>query len=207
MKNEKETRKNLLASAKAEFLEKGFMQASLRNICKNANVTTGALYFFFKDKEDLFAALVESPINMAYEMMIQHYQSEVELIKQGTLKKDDFAEDGAMAGQIIHMMYQHLDEFQLALTKSQGSRYENCVDRFVDITEQHYRMLADAISAQMGMEKIDDYTLHWISHMHIDTFVHMLTHERNEQTAIRHMQVSVRYFIAGWYGMFVKEQS
>ena len=37
------------------------MKASLRNICKEAGVTTGALYFFFKDKEDLFAALVEKP--------------------------------------------------------------------------------------------------------------------------------------------------
>ena len=58
MKNEKETRTKLLASAKKEFLTKGYMQASLRSICQNAGVTTGALYFFFQDKEDLFVALV-----------------------------------------------------------------------------------------------------------------------------------------------------
>ena len=43
MKNEKETKANLLASAKKEFMEKGYTQASLRNICKNAGVTTGYL--------------------------------------------------------------------------------------------------------------------------------------------------------------------
>lgn len=53
MKDEKETKSKLLASAKAEFLEKGYINASLRSICKNAGVTTGALYFFFRDKEDL----------------------------------------------------------------------------------------------------------------------------------------------------------
>ena len=46
----KETRKKLLECAKKEFLAKGYMKASLRNICKDAGVTTGALYFFFKDK-------------------------------------------------------------------------------------------------------------------------------------------------------------
>ena len=69
LKNEKETRENLLKSAKKEFLQKGFMQASLRNICKNAGVTTGALYFFFKDKEDLFANLVQEPLNQLYQLM------------------------------------------------------------------------------------------------------------------------------------------
>ena len=54
----KETRQHLLECAKREFLEKGYMKASLRNICKEAGVTTGALYFFFKDKEDLLAAAV-----------------------------------------------------------------------------------------------------------------------------------------------------
>ena len=56
MNDEKETRKKLQESAMQEFLEKGFMKASLRSICKNAGVTTGALYFFFQDKDDLFAS-------------------------------------------------------------------------------------------------------------------------------------------------------
>ena len=35
MKDEKETREKLLASARQEFLEKGYTQASLRSICNN----------------------------------------------------------------------------------------------------------------------------------------------------------------------------
>ncbi|MDE5680036.1 MAG: TetR/AcrR family transcriptional regulator, partial [Lachnospiraceae bacterium] len=45
MKEERETKENLIASAKAEFMEKGYVKASLRKICANAGVTTGALYF------------------------------------------------------------------------------------------------------------------------------------------------------------------
>ena len=53
-----ETRKQLISSAKAEFTDKGFAKASLRSICKKAGVTTGALYFFFKDKDELFCEVV-----------------------------------------------------------------------------------------------------------------------------------------------------
>ena len=62
MQNEKQTKKKLIECAKKEFIEKGFMKASLRNICKNAGVTTGAMYFFFKDKEELFESVVGSQL-------------------------------------------------------------------------------------------------------------------------------------------------
>ena len=42
---DKETKKKLLDSAKQEFLEKGYMKASLRTICKNAGVTTAPRIF------------------------------------------------------------------------------------------------------------------------------------------------------------------
>ena len=73
MKEDKETRNNLLQSARKEFTEKGYMKASLRTICKNAGVTTGALYFFFKDKDDLFDAVVGDTVNVIYNMMAGWY--------------------------------------------------------------------------------------------------------------------------------------
>ena len=42
-----------------EFLDKGFQGASLRQIVKNAGVTTGAFYGYFSSKEALFASIVE----------------------------------------------------------------------------------------------------------------------------------------------------
>ena len=62
----------MLICARAEFLEKGYQKASLRSICKKAGVTTGALYFFFQDKEDLFAAIVQPTIERVREIATQH---------------------------------------------------------------------------------------------------------------------------------------
>lgn len=56
--NEISTLDAILSAAKKEFSEKGFQSASLRKIVKDAGVTTGAFYGYYKSKEELFDALV-----------------------------------------------------------------------------------------------------------------------------------------------------
>ncbi len=251
MKDEKETRVRLLASAKAEFLEKGYMQASLRNICKNVGVTTGALYFFFEDKEDLFASLVEEPLHGVYGIMKAHYAEELRQLQsqqplqtqqspsqpqpqqlqqpqpqqlqqpqptqpqqlqqpQPTQPRPDAdrmktqgpVDDIAAAKEAIHYMYLYYDEFQLLLTKAQGSRFEQCVDQFVDISEKHYRAMADRYTELFGGKRVGDNMIHWMAHMQIDMFVHMLTHEESEEEALSCMENAVKFMTAGWLGMF-----
>lgn len=48
----------ILNSAKREFLTKPYEQVSLREVCKQADATTGALYNRYKNKEELFEAVV-----------------------------------------------------------------------------------------------------------------------------------------------------
>ena len=55
---EASTHQQILDAGKKEFLLKGYLSASLRNIVKEAGVTTGAFYGYYKSKEDLFDALV-----------------------------------------------------------------------------------------------------------------------------------------------------
>ena len=53
------TLENIQQAALVEFLDKGFLGASLRQIVKNAGVTTGAFYGYFSSNEALIASLVE----------------------------------------------------------------------------------------------------------------------------------------------------
>lgn len=200
MKEDNATRQKLLASAKEEFLEKGFLKASLRNICKNAGVTTGALYFFFKDKEALFGALVEEPVQQLMEMMTRHYEGEaIEMLTTGT--KADFADDYNTMGMLLHYMYSYYDEFQLVITKSQGTRYEHCVDQCIELTEKHWKKIVSHLEQKVGKKILDDYTIHWFSHMQVDMFVNLLEHEPSEEAAVEHMEQIMKFLIAGWNGL------
>ena len=55
---EKEQRKShILDTARALLLEKGLTATSINQIAKRSELSIGAIYFYFKDKEEIFAAL------------------------------------------------------------------------------------------------------------------------------------------------------
>ena len=70
MDNTMTTLEKIHDSAKKEFLEKGFLGASLRNIVKYAGVTTGAFYGYYGSKEKLFDALVSEQYEHLMEMYV-----------------------------------------------------------------------------------------------------------------------------------------
>jgi AcrR family transcriptional regulator len=53
------TRRALLDSAGAAFVERGYAEASLDDIARGARLTKGALYHHFASKQDLFRAVFE----------------------------------------------------------------------------------------------------------------------------------------------------
>lgn len=201
MGEDKETRKKLLDSAGQEFLEKGYMKASLRTICKNAGVTTGALYFFFQDKEDLLKQLVEEPLKGLISRIESHFSEEMNMESASVSTHDDSADIRA-AREIVHFMYQHYDIFQILLTKSQGSIYEDITSRFADGIEKHYNALVEDMAEKFGVRKPDHYMIHWLSHIQIDAFIHLLTHEKDEEKAVRRIGEIVVYLVSGWNGLF-----
>jgi AcrR family transcriptional regulator len=54
-----DTRRKLIASARAAFAEKGFADTSMDDLTAAVGLTRGALYHNFGDKKGLFAAVVE----------------------------------------------------------------------------------------------------------------------------------------------------
>ena len=205
MSEDKETRKKLLDSAKQEFLDKGYMKASLRTICKKAGVTTGALYFFFQDKEDLLKNLVEEPLRGLSRIMQEHFSLELS-IEPGAVPIGENSEDIKASKEVVHFMYQNYDIFQILLTKSQGSMYEDIVSHFADVMEQHYNVLAQEIAKTCGVPEPDHYMIHWLTHMQIDAFIHLLTHEPEEERALGHIEEIVIYLLSGWNGLFYQKR-
>jgi TetR/AcrR family transcriptional regulator, mexJK operon transcriptional repressor len=57
--NESEGRERVLREAHALFIERGFAEVSMQQIADAAGMTKASLYYHFKDKEDLFAHVVQ----------------------------------------------------------------------------------------------------------------------------------------------------
>lgn len=204
LNNNKETKERLIESAFAEFTEKGYTKASLRKICADAGVTTGALYFFFKDKEDLFAAIVEYPFDELKKLLLGHFTAEKEIPLSEMYKHIDGDHD-ELSAALIHHLYANYDAFLLLLTKAQGSRFESCVDEMVEMTETAYRAVSESMARQLPNKRVNTYMLHWLSHMIIDAFVHLLTHEPNEKKAVGIMSRFMNFLVSGWIGLVFED--
>src|SRR6184192_207432 len=57
LEEKQEMHKRILNGARKVFLEKGYEQASMRNIANEINYSPGSLYFYFKDKSEIFHEL------------------------------------------------------------------------------------------------------------------------------------------------------
>jgi AcrR family transcriptional regulator len=54
-----ETKKNILEAARTVFVEHGYAQASMRIIAQKAGISVGALYLYFRNKEELHLTFVQ----------------------------------------------------------------------------------------------------------------------------------------------------
>ena len=198
MRADRETKEKLLASAKSEFLEKGYMKASLRKICANAEVTIGALYFFFKDKEVLFCSIVEKPLRDLLEMVGTHFAEDAQILSEpnGYTYLDGDHEE--LVQLLIRHLYANRDAFLLLLKKSQGTAFENCIDEVVGKIEKGYQVMAERMAEKTPGMQVNFYMLNWMTHMNIDAFIHLLTHELDEQKALSHMRRIIDYLVKGW---------
>lgn len=148
MSNEKSTTlKKILSAGKAEFLEKDFNSASLRNIVKTAGVTTGAFYGYFSGKEALFAALVEEHAKAIMNIFMSA-QEDFKKLPEEEKANHMGVESRTSLNKIVDYIYEHFDEFKLIICKSEGTSYENFIHNMVEIEVEETYQFIDALRSQ-----------------------------------------------------------
>lgn len=196
MKEEQGTRERLLESAQKEFYEKGYTKASLRRICSNVGVTTGALYFFFEDKEDLFGALVEEPVKGIYDILHRHFDEESEMLSQPSSYVHADGDHDIFAEALVRHLYDNYDAFILLLKKSQGSRYESFVDDVTAFLEKRYLEFMRHYAKEQHLPEPNPFFVHIIIHISVDLQVQLLQHEKDVEKAVA-IQKKLMDFIVG----------
>ena len=187
-------RELLTEAAKKEFLEKGYNGASLRSICAKAGVTTGALYFFFENKEQLFSAIVDEPLAGLKKLLFEHFRQDSEYMSGIASTAEIELDHSSESDMFIDHIYDHRDSFILLLNSSENTVYENCVDEFVEMLE---RSIPVMMSGMKGYTH-DKYMSHWMAHLTIDAFINVIKHIEDREEAKRRMRPILNYLVKGW---------
>lgn len=115
---ESSVRERLLEVGKREFLERGYEKASLRRICAGAGVTTGALYFWFQNKEDLFVQIVSGTVHQLESLSVELIRQELEDASVGVDNEK----------LLLDFLWRNRDVILILMDKATGTRYEGFME-------------------------------------------------------------------------------
>ena len=195
---ESTTLEEIHKAAKAEFMEKGYAGASLRNIVKSVGMTTGAFYGYYDSKAALFGALV----GKHYDYILSRFKEAQD--RFAALPKQDQMENmsnisGECMFDMLHYAYKHLDEFKLILLGSFGTRYCHLIDEMVDMeikaTDDYMKVLEE-----LGQSRpdIDTHLEHIIITGMFNTFFELIIHEMPLSEAEKYLKDMRAFYTAGW---------
>lgn len=124
------TRQSILNAAEQVFLDKGVARASLEEIARTANVTRGAIYWHFRNKTDLFEAMlqrVHDPITEMVENVIDEDSGELSELKRLCI----FALKALVEDERHYRVYRilfHLTESERSLAKQEEMASESIIN-------------------------------------------------------------------------------
>lgn len=193
-----DTEKNILNTARKHFLKDGFSGASLRNIVKDAGLTTGAFYKYYPTKEALFDALTDPYIEHIYQIYDRVVEDFEKLsAKEQTSNMSDTSGDGM--DQMIDYIYEHYDNFRLLLKCGDSGKFETFIHNMVDREmrsglEYVKKMKEDGIEIPI----VEESLMHMIYTGFFSSIFQIIEHDIDKETAKRNVHKLREFNTGGW---------
>lgn len=185
-------------AAKGEFLKKGFEAASLRNIVKTADVTTGAFYGYYSSKEELFDVLVgkqAAHILALFDSSMEKFQ-ELSGDEQ-TRRMKEISGNGIH--RLVEYMYSNRIAFNLLLLCAEGTKYDDFVHRLAEKeTESSLAYIKAMRKEGMPVNPVNRKLIHIISSGLCTAIFETIVHDMPIGEAEEYLQQLERFYTAGW---------
>lgn len=192
------TLENIRQAAMQEFLDKGFLGASLRQIVKNAEVTTGAFYGYFSSKEALFAALVEPHAAALMGRFMEAQTSFAELPES-----EQPAHMGVESSDCLQWMVEyicaHREPVKLLICRAEGTSYEHFVHNMVEVEVESTLRYMDVLR-RLGRDvpEISHSLCHIIASGMFNGIFEIVIHDMPREQALRDVEQFRDFHTAGW---------
>lgn len=192
------THKKIIESAKILFLQNGYERTNLRELCKAAGVTTGAFYRHFKDKEALFAEMVDPSIKGLEELFDSSEANYFDCVTEGRAQALGDVSSVTMAS-FIEYLYANKTAFQLLLRASDGTKYTNFMDMMVEWElRETFRMYDLMDEKEVQYNKLTEKELHMLYYAYFSCLFESIFHDYGKEEALQYSKTLSEFFMAGW---------
>ena len=196
--NSATTLEKIQEAAMAEFLDKGFQGASLRQIVKNAGVTTGAFYGYFSSKEALFTAIVE-PHATALMGKFMWAQTSFAELPEEEQPQHMGVESRDYVAWMVDYICRHREPVKLLLCCAEGTSYENFIHNMVEVeVESTLRYMG--VLRRMGRDipQMSRSLCHIIASGMFNGIFEVVIHDMPYEQALRDVEQLQTFYTAGW---------
>lgn len=123
-----EIRIHILTSAQLQFTKEGYLKTSMRKVADGAGVGLGNIYNYYKNKDELFRAVVRPVTNSFERMMQQHHGRDGRDVMEMT-SENYFNE---IVDEYVSLIKSNRRLMGVLLFKAQGSSLEHFKETFTD---------------------------------------------------------------------------
>ncbi len=192
------TRENILSTAKKHFLRDGLDGASLRNIVKDAGLTTGAFYKYFPTKESMFDALIDPYVEHIYQIY-DDILADFEVLspQEQTDHMAASSEDGI--DRIVDYVYNNYDSFRLLLKCGDSGKYADFIHSMVERESQSTLNYMETLQrAGIDVPVVKKDLLHMLSTGFFSAVFQIIEHDMEKETAKANIAQLKEFQTGGW---------
>ena len=185
----------VIIAMRAEFLEKGFADASVRSIAARAGMSAAGLYRHYKNKEDMFDALMQPLMG---EMNEQHRKMKYAMVDQDGADREMLFGESYM-DFVKDVLYPRREEFKLLLRGARGTKYENFLHDFVEEQQRDMMEIFEYMRAHGCEIKIPTQEeMHTLLSAYLTAVFETILHGYEKEKMEYCMDTLNRFFLPGW---------
>jgi len=198
MSKGEDTKNLILDYAKTEFMDRGFKDASVRNIAKTMGLTTGAVFRYYPDKEALFIAVVDYAAQSLYESY-KKTQNQFQYLPLDKRKDIVQTNSPEYLLQMLDIIYENFDAFKLIICHSEGTRYASYIDWLVSIAVENTKMFIDILKKDgVQVKETPSNLIHIIYSAFLTAVFEVVVHDMPKEEAVEYVSSMFAFFNSGW---------
>lgn len=187
--------KSILRAARKEFILRGFKDASMRTIAKDANVGLSNIYNYFKNKDEIFLEIVSPARDDLFAFVKdKHTEKYIDFNFMSTRAYQEETVD-----VYIQLLMKYKEEIRLLLFYSQGSTMENfretLTEYLTDVSNNHKAIVKNHYPQ---VQEVSSFFTHTLCAFMVSIVGEIVTHDMEKHKIREFFREYFRFQIAGW---------